>query len=1136
MATPLSLEGDGLVENLFHYLWTTDDLGGGPRVSVPPTVIYRGSQPVAWYFTSHIVAYYLYLPKAESTSPAIEYYDTEALREFLFKRPDIPHSSTGSFQLGGILQQFALPKGSRNSTLRAIWSPKLCLLERRVNIHAIHDARFSVYERGVTFEEGGGAEALTRPEPVRGSMLPGMVQQLCERVVDHVTRVSYHKFRIARMVLRLQVDADDRLWLLWSSSLRLQPPLAPTTMITPDMPTGEPTIRPLDIVSDAKVPMFAFAQGSGTGPVSLSSTRGSVVGEEPRRGQTRCASCAKVVAHRALLPTTYKAVLAHFHHVLKFLREKVSEENQVAVEWPPDERVVQQAGGIGFGIFRHLKSMNSGIEETGGSKASAKTWQGRELLIPPVIRYLHPTLRTEDFARHRQDPIFLHKTVGVCERCCLVYADYATASLEVNALGIRSSASAPALLRPVREKPKHAEYFDDEPADSLILTTKTLRSPFTRGARMMQTKPPASAWKPVPTEDRHQGKSGKFKTDPRSTLHSLPIAPKLPPRIEAFESDDNDALCIPDAILHDDGSPQHQQQQREEGFFRELYQQKDTVKRGGHALRHILEAADRLSKAKPQHRLAALGNSSQVGQCQSTGALAGAISELKLSKKSSKSPYSVVQRILDGDVGKGGICTVKTTGNVSPAQTPLTQDPKSTKKKKRHRPGEASVERTRFISSREKRAAAAHRGYLVAALSDAQVQLEHIESLATLVISAPDIDVEPEQHDEQQLRREKNGAEEPHGQNNYSRDQVCRSIDAEHESLQGENLRLEDEWHQNLHQEEHHQKHELCYQEEHQRQLKEPIQEPNLLQKEQCQQAGEFLEQEQDLKLHYEGQHYLGSQQAHDHNYSHDEDENKIQHHQMAEDVCQDKPENFGHGVNMVKEAMHELVGLEDENHAANSYITLSKKTDNRLVLEARDGDEENIVQHEEQEGQEDISVKGHDDRLLENQTEHFDTLKDGPKYNQDEGSGCEQQQEQARGDEGEDEDEYEDEYEDLEREQGHHDQERHVEQLQANEDHTAAPAQNLLKQAHELLAAAASCESADDASDEHQLVLNHDGSNDIGDCSDHSVLSASAPQSVEDHSSDDSVIAVESIIASALPLPLSDESSSGVDNDGIEE
>ncbi|KAI9989514.1 hypothetical protein PInf_019797 [Phytophthora infestans] len=247
------------------------------------------------------------------------------------------------------------------------------------------------------------------------------------------------------MALRLQVDSDDRLWLLWSSSLRLQPPLA---AITSDMQFDQ-NIRPLDIVSDVKVPMFAFAQGGG-GQVSLSSTMSPEMDEEPRPGQTRCASCSQVVALRALLPTTYKAVLAHFQHVIKFLRERVNEANRDAIEWPPNERVVQQAGGVGFGILRYLKTVNSSSDDTNLPSATSgmKAWQGRELLVPPVIRYMHPTLRPEDFARHRQDPIFLHRTVEVCERCCLVYADYATASLEANGLGIRTSASAPALLRP----------------------------------------------------------------------------------------------------------------------------------------------------------------------------------------------------------------------------------------------------------------------------------------------------------------------------------------------------------------------------------------------------------------------------------------------------------------------------------------------------------------------------------------------------------------------------------------------------------------------------------------------------------------------------------------------------------------
>lgn len=36
--------------------------------------------------------------------------------------------------------------------VRAIWSPKMCLLERRVNCRQLHDRRFGIYERAVTYD------------------------------------------------------------------------------------------------------------------------------------------------------------------------------------------------------------------------------------------------------------------------------------------------------------------------------------------------------------------------------------------------------------------------------------------------------------------------------------------------------------------------------------------------------------------------------------------------------------------------------------------------------------------------------------------------------------------------------------------------------------------------------------------------------------------------------------------------------------------------------------------------------------------------------------------------------------------------------------------------------------------------
>ena len=71
--------------------------------------------------------------------------------------------------------------------IRAIWSPKVCLLERRVNVHKLHDTRrFGMYERAVTYE---GPEVNSQTAPVRGSILPSQVQRLCSSLVNHVAEV-----------------------------------------------------------------------------------------------------------------------------------------------------------------------------------------------------------------------------------------------------------------------------------------------------------------------------------------------------------------------------------------------------------------------------------------------------------------------------------------------------------------------------------------------------------------------------------------------------------------------------------------------------------------------------------------------------------------------------------------------------------------------------------------------------------------------------------------------------------------------------------------------------------------------------------------------------------------------------------
>ena len=55
-------------------------------------------------------------------------------------------------QTEGVLQRFVEPKGIRNAVVCSIWSPKVCLLERRTNHLKIHDTRRPLHDRVITYE------------------------------------------------------------------------------------------------------------------------------------------------------------------------------------------------------------------------------------------------------------------------------------------------------------------------------------------------------------------------------------------------------------------------------------------------------------------------------------------------------------------------------------------------------------------------------------------------------------------------------------------------------------------------------------------------------------------------------------------------------------------------------------------------------------------------------------------------------------------------------------------------------------------------------------------------------------------------------------------------------------------------
>merc|ERR1711934_1064999 len=221
-------EGDGVVDSIYHYLHTKNtQLETCPNVVIPNTVIYKYRQPAYWYYSSsdqqmkmrkkgemtnqkiydsfrkrknptcEVVAYYISTRENDEGKEmtSMEYFDDQGLHDFLFNR-----------------------QKEHNAIIRAIWSPKLCLLEQRVNLKPINDGRYDMYERCATYE---GAEHQSMNAPVRGIYLPSRLQTICDSIVDHVMRTSSQHYRISRMVLNFKLDHNNKLWLLWCSSMRL---------------------------------------------------------------------------------------------------------------------------------------------------------------------------------------------------------------------------------------------------------------------------------------------------------------------------------------------------------------------------------------------------------------------------------------------------------------------------------------------------------------------------------------------------------------------------------------------------------------------------------------------------------------------------------------------------------------------------------------------------------------------------------------------------------------------------------------------------------------------------------------------------------------------------------------------------
>jgi hypothetical protein len=285
-------------------------------------------------------------------------------------------------------------------------------LERAENIHHLHDLRYGVYERCVTYD---GPEYYVESSPLRGPVLAGQIQKVCEAIVSHVSEVTYAEKQVTRIVVNLKIDSREKLWLLYTTSIRCGAEQLHGVTINKAMGAKPPQLLNIDSVV--------------TLPPSVNLNPVPTYDEIIPKSRIQCLSCNTETLNDLRHPVTYKSIVKHYEHVLHLISSLSGNLGQNIIQWPPDQSVIDAAGGVGFGCLQSLN--DEGMGRKNAILDLNKPLDSSELRIPPLLRYLHPKLSAIGFMRCRKDPLFLYKTVTVCEPCYLVYAEFTTMILRM---------------------------------------------------------------------------------------------------------------------------------------------------------------------------------------------------------------------------------------------------------------------------------------------------------------------------------------------------------------------------------------------------------------------------------------------------------------------------------------------------------------------------------------------------------------------------------------------------------------------------------------------------------------------------------------------------------------------------------
>jgi len=253
----------------------------------------------------------------------------------------------------------------------------------------------SMYERVVTYE---GPEMYSETVNLKGDFLAGKLGETCKNIVGHVQRVSEYNTNIQRMNFMFKIDDRDRVWFLWSTSIRIDDRLGKVSCCN----KRKELIDPINMRA-----LYSLPGNVKLGPSEC---------KEKSKHLNKCVSCEiEISSFHEMHPVPYKTIIEHFEVVQSLM--KSNEGNNKDKSLPSRKAIIEAAGGVGFGNLRDPSNQK-------------RDWEHSDI-IPPVIRRMHTRLKIPGYRRYRKDPIFLHRTCQVCEACFLAYSELVSSDFQV---------------------------------------------------------------------------------------------------------------------------------------------------------------------------------------------------------------------------------------------------------------------------------------------------------------------------------------------------------------------------------------------------------------------------------------------------------------------------------------------------------------------------------------------------------------------------------------------------------------------------------------------------------------------------------------------------------------------------------